>query len=157
MCFERLVQEPDQHRRAREEIGKRVLVECAEERALRVLECPFESAGAVDRAGIPGCVEALDEVPAWFGTPNQAAHIDLGWRFVQSQAALPPADTGNQVLFDQQLHDFDQDVRRDSVGAADLADRNQSIFMQAQVDQEAQRVIREFCERQRVPRLASLS
>ena len=121
MGFERLVQEPDQHRRPREEIGKSVLVEYAEERALRVLECPFESAGTVDRASVPGCVETLDQVPAGFGTPNQSAHIDLGRRFVQPQAALSAADAGHQILRGQQLNNLGHDVWRHPVGTADLA------------------------------------
>jgi len=78
------------------------------------------------------------------------ADIDLGRRFVQAQATVSPADAGNQTLLDQQLYRFDHDVRRYTVGTADLADRNEPIVMQPQVDQQTQGVVREFCQRQRI-------
>src|SRR4029079_14297170 len=134
MGFERLVQQPDQRRRTGEKIGQRVIVEYVEKRPLRALQRSFESTGAIDGARIPRGVEALDQVPARFGTTNQAAHSDLGWWSVQAQAAVSPADADNQFLLGQQLDDFDQNVRRSLVGPAYLSDRYEPIVMQSQVD-----------------------
>jgi hypothetical protein len=109
--MERPVQQPQQCWCPRKEIGKCVIVEDVEEPALRAQQCTLESAGAVDRAGVPGGVEAFDQVPARLGTSNDPAHIDLGGRLVQAQAAVSPADAGNQAVRHQQLHHFDHDVR----------------------------------------------
>lgn len=92
-------------------MSEAVLVEDVKERPLRVAERSFQSTSAVDRARIGVGIEAFDQIPAWFSSPNDAPDVDLCGRLIQSQPSIAPTNSGNQPLLDQRLHYLHDVVR----------------------------------------------
>ena len=92
-------------------MSEAVLVEDVKERPLRVAERSLKSTSAIDRARIAVGIEAFDQIPAWFSSPNDAPDVDVCGRLSQPQTPIASTNSGNQPLLDQRLHYLHDVVR----------------------------------------------
>ena len=139
------VQQPNQRRRARKEVGQGVIVEGAQERVFRPLQRALESARRFDRARVAG--RSKHSTRSQLGSVVRISVptlISRGGFLSRRRPPCRPRTLVTSPLLDQELDHLHHDVRRHAVGAADLADGDEAIVVQGQVDQEAQRVVREL-------------